>query len=189
MGMVTTPSACNFQTMVRHNNLKDCPVTNDDIKTVDAIYGSRTLTEICGKTVRPKPDCVVTDYIEIPKSFFTLHNKVTLVVDVMFVNGIAFLVSTSRTINLITIEYALTCTASNLGSLLNRIIWVYNKAGFRVQILLMDNEFEKVRDHIPLVDLNTLAASEHIGEIKCCIRVIKERTCGIVCTLPYPHLP
>ena len=107
----------------------------------------------------------------------------------MFVNGIAFLVSASRTINLITIEHAPKRTASNLGIILNCILRVYNKAGFTVQILLMDNEFEKVRDHIPSVDLNTPAASEHIGEIERRIRLIKERARGIVCTLPYPQLP
>jgi len=189
MCMVATPSPRDFQAMVRHNFLKDCPVTNDDIKIADAIYGPRTLAEIRSKTVRLKPARVVTDLVDIPRGFFTLHNKVTLVADVMFVNGIAFLVSASRNINLITIEHAPKCTASNLGIILNRILRVYNKAGFTVQILLMDNEFDKVRDHISTVDLNTPAASEHIGEIERRIRLIKERARGIVCTLPYPDLP
>ena len=189
MGMVATPSPRDFQAMVRHNFLKDCPVTNDDLKIADSIYGPRTLAEIRGKTARTKPTRVVTNLVDIPRSFFTLHNKVTLVADVMFVNGIAFLVSASRNINLITIEHAPKRTASNLGIILNRILRVYNKAGFTVQILLMDNEFDKVRDHVPTVDLNTPAASEHIGEIERRIRLIKERARGIVCTLPYPDLP
>jgi hypothetical protein len=53
----------------------------------------------------------------------------------------------------------------------------------------MDNEFEKVQDHVPAVNLNTPAASEHIGEIERRIQVIKERARGYVCTLPYPELP
>ncbi len=32
MGMVATPSACDFQGLVCLSLLKDCPVTNDDIK-------------------------------------------------------------------------------------------------------------------------------------------------------------
>ena len=167
MGMVASPSPHDFQHMVHHNYLKDCPVTNDDIKTADTIYDPCTLAEIRGKMVCPKPTRVVTDLVEIPRSFFTHHNKVTLVADVMFVNGIAFLVSASRNITLITIEHAPTRTASHLGSILNRIIRVYNKAGLTVQILLMDNEFDKIRDHVPTVDLNTPAASKHIGEIEC----------------------
>ncbi len=155
MGMVATPSPRDFQAVVRHNFLKDCPaVTNDDIKIADAIYGPRTLAKIRGKTVRQKPTRVVTDLVDIPRSFFTLHNKVTLVADVMFVNGIAFLVSASRNISLITIEHTPKRTASNLGIILNPILRVYNKASFTVQILLMDNEFDKVRDHVPTVDLH-----------------------------------
>ncbi len=53
----------------------------------------------------------------------------------------------------------------------------------------MDNEFAKVSDHIPNVAMNTPAASEHIAEIERRIRAIKERACGILCTLPYPNLP
>jgi hypothetical protein len=53
----------------------------------------------------------------------------------------------------------------------------------------MDNEFEKVRDHVPAVNLNLPVAGEHIAEIEQKIWVIKERSCGIINTLPYPYLP
>ena len=53
----------------------------------------------------------------------------------------------------------------------------------------MDNEFEKVRNHLPAINLNLPAAGEHVAEIERQIRVIKERSRGIINTLPYPHLP
>jgi hypothetical protein len=99
------------------------------------------------------------------------------------------MVSSSRHIDLITIEHAPQYTASKLSSLLQCIIRVYARTGFQVQTILMDNEFEKVRDHIPHANLNIPAASEHIGEIECKICVVKERSHGIVCTLPYAHIP
>ncbi len=77
-------------------------------------------------------------------------------------------------INLITIEHVPHCTAAKLSHLLQRIINVYMQVGFTVQTILMDNEFEKVKDHVLLAILNTPAASEHIGKIERCIRVIKE---------------
>ena len=97
----------------------------------------------------------------------------------MFVNGVPFLVSSSRNINLITIEHISQRTASKLGYLLQWIINVYGRAGFRVHTILMDNEFEKVRDHLLTANLNIPAASEHVGEIERTIRVIKERSRGI----------
>ncbi len=56
-------------------------------------------------------------------------------------------------------------TAANLRTLLNRIARVYNRAGFTIQTILMDNEFEKVKNHIPTIPLHTPAASEHVGEV------------------------
>jgi hypothetical protein len=38
----------------------------------------------------------------------------------------------------------------------------------------MDNEFEKVRDHLHSITLNLPAAGEHVGEIERRIWVIKE---------------
>jgi hypothetical protein len=118
------------------------------------------------------------------------HNWVTLVADVIFVILVLFLVSASRNINLITIKHAPDQKASNLGYLLKkRIVRVYAHAGFTVQTILMDNKFNKVKDNVPHVNINTPAAAEHIGKIECRIQVIKERSCGIMCTLPYPKLP
>ncbi len=117
------------------------------------------------------------------------HKNVTLVADVIFVNSIPFLVSASRNINLITIEHAPKRTASKLGHLLQHNINVYAKAGFHVRLILMDNEFEKVRDHVPHMDMNTPAAAEHVAEIERQVRVIKERARALLCTLPYKALP
>jgi hypothetical protein len=84
-----------------------------------------------------------------------------LVADVMFVTSIPFLVLASYNINLITIEQAPKHhSASKLGYLLQRIIHVYARAGFRIQIILIDNEFDKVRDHVFTIDMNTPTASE-----------------------------
>ncbi len=53
----------------------------------------------------------------------------------------------------------------------------------------MDVEFEKVRDLIPCVECNTTAAKEHVSKEERTIRTIKERTRGILVTLPFQHLP
>jgi hypothetical protein len=100
MGMVASPSKCNFQAMVRLNMVKDCPVTNDEIHNAHDIYGP-DLASMRGKTVQQKPE---TDYAEIPKQFLSIQGHITLVADIMFVNSIPFLVSVSCSINVITIE-------------------------------------------------------------------------------------
>ncbi len=107
----------------------------------------------------------------------------------MFVNLVPFLVSASHSLNLIAMEHAPQRMASKVAYLLQCIARVYNHAGFTVQTILMDDEFEKVQDHVPDINLNLPAVGEHITEIECKIHVIKECSRGIINTQPYPNLP
>ena len=107
----------------------------------------------------------------------------------MFVNGLPFLITLSRAINLVTIEFASTRTAANLTRLLNRVVQVYATAGLKVQTVMMDMEFQCLQPLMPQVVVNTTAANEHVAEIERRIRVVKERARGIINTLPYPRLP
>ena len=52
----------------------------------------------------------------------------------------------------------------------------------------MDMEFQKIKDDMGLVDVNTTAAREHVAEIKRSIRLVKERSRCIVKTLPFCFL-
>jgi hypothetical protein len=167
MLMTGVPLEHALQSMVCLNHLKNCPITHDDVKIAHTIYG-HDLTNIRGKTVRRKPEHVEENYIEIPKELLSLHQNVALVADVMFVNSVPFLVLASRNINLITIQHTPKQTASKLGYLLQHIVNVYAKAGFNIRmILVMDNEFEKIRDRdVTTVDMNTPAAAEHIAEVE-----------------------
>ena len=185
--MIGAPTEREYQSLVRNNLLNDCPVTNSDIVNAHTIFGP-DLANLRGKMVRRKPKHVNTELIEIPQSLVDRQKNVTLVADVMFVNGVAFLVSSSRNIMLTTIEHAPDRKAPKLGYLLHRIMCTYARAGFNVHTILMDNEFKKIRDYVNAT-LNTPAASEHIGEIERRIRVIKERCRGILCTLPYAKIP
>jgi hypothetical protein len=188
MLMSGVPSEHTFQSMVCLNQLKNCPITHDDIKVAHMIYG-RDLANTRGKMVRHKLERVDTHCVEIPQELLSFHCNMPLVADVMFVNSVPFLVSASCSINLITIEHAPNRTASKLGHLLQHIVNVYARAGFHLRTILMDNEFEKVRHHVSTVDMNTPAAAEHTAEIEWHIRMIKECCRGILCTLPYKALP
>ena len=165
MGMIGAPTEREYQALVRLNLLKDCPISNADIINANKIFGP-DLANIRGKKVRRKPEHVNTEIVAIPREILEIQKCVTLVADVMFVNKVPFLISSSRNINLTTIEHVPHPTASKLALLLHRIIRVYARAGFRVQTILMDNEFEKVKAHVDTAILNTTATAEHVGEIE-----------------------
>ncbi|KAL7462751.1 hypothetical protein ACHAXS_003127 [Conticribra weissflogii] len=107
----------------------------------------------------------------------------------MFVNRVPFLVTVTRAIKLITVECLETRTAKQLSACLQRISKLYLKGGFHIRTFYMDGEFEKIKSHMPEVDVNTTGANEHVGEVERCIRTIKERARGIINTLPFSTLP
>ncbi len=127
--------------------------------------------------------------MQIPQDFVQLHKYVTLVADVMFMNGLSFLVTSLQGLSLVTIEHLPLRTAKCLVHTLERVFIIYMTAGFVIQTALMDMEFEKLRTMMPHRALNTMAAHEHVGEVEQKIRVIKERARGTFNTLPYKKLP
>jgi hypothetical protein len=163
--MVGNPTDKEFKGMVCERLITNCPVTVQDVENANRIF-SPDLANLRGKMIRTKPEHVRIEYVQIPRDFVELHKYVTLVVDVMFVNGLPFLVTSSQGISLVTIEYLKSRTAKRLIDTLERVICIYRKAGFIVQAALMDMEFEKLRDKLPNIILNTTAAHKHMGEIK-----------------------
>jgi hypothetical protein len=131
MGMIGAPTECEYQGLVRQNFLQDCPITPSDIVNAHKKIGP-DLANIRGKTVHRKPEHICTEIVEIPQQILSNQQNVTLSADVMFVNQVPFLVSLSRNINLTTIEFIPRYSASKLGLLIQRIMAVYARAGFRV---------------------------------------------------------
>jgi hypothetical protein len=112
-----------------------------------------------------------------------------LVPDIIFVNGLPFLVTSLQGLSLVTIEHLQLRTAKHLVHTLERVFRIYKTAGFVIQTALIDMEFEKLRMMMPHVALNTTAAREHVREVEQKIRMIKERARGMFNTLPYKKLP
>ena len=124
MLMTGVPTKRTFKSMVRLNQLQDCPVNIDDVKNAHLIRGN-DLANKRGKTAHQKPDRVELDFVDIPMALLSANKSVTLVADKFFVNSVLFLVSASRNINLIMIEHAPNRKAPRLGRLLQWIINVY----------------------------------------------------------------
>ena len=78
--------------------------TVQDVHNTNWIFGP-DLANLREKTTRKKPENVRVDYVKIPRDIINMHKYVTLVAYVMFVNGLPFLVTSSRGISFVTIEY------------------------------------------------------------------------------------
>ena len=115
--------------------------------------------------------------------------SVTLKADVMFVCGFPFLVTYSRSIKYTTAEFIPTQTAGRLAKCLMKVVYGYARGGFVVNLMLMDMEFDKIKDVLPMVEVNTTAAREHVPEIELRIWTIKERVRSVISDFPFNPVP
>ena len=111
-GMLGHPTNRGFLGMVRGGMISKCPMTPIAIQNAHQIFGP-DLADIRGRTVRRPPDSVTTNYVQIPRVILRRHQLVMLAVNVMFVNGVPFLVSVARGLNLVTAELHLAARQNN----------------------------------------------------------------------------
>jgi hypothetical protein len=89
--MIGNPTKREFAGMVREKLIINCPVTVHDINNANRIFGP-DLANLRGKTTRTKLERVRVEIVQISWDFVQLHKYVMLVVDIMFVNGLPFLI-------------------------------------------------------------------------------------------------
>ena len=109
--------------------------------------------------------------------------------DVMFVSVVPFFVIYSKKIKSLTVEYLPQHTAKQLANALRKVIFLHARGVFVVRHAMMDMEFEKVKDLVPLVEVNTAAAREHLGLIERKIRHLKEKTRAVTSEFPFAWIP
>jgi hypothetical protein len=142
-GMLGHPTDRKFLGMVCSNMISNCSITENTVKNANLIFGP-DLAGVRGRTVRRPPEPVRIEYVQTPRMILDWHRIVTLAVDGMFMNGVSFLVSMSRGLNLITAKHTPSQTAKNLAAGISRIMELYAKGGFQVGTVLMDNKFESL---------------------------------------------
>ena len=170
------PSTTTFLDLLKKNGIASCPVTPADVEAAEYILGP-DIGSLKGKTTRRSPPIIDSPVTRIPADVLKQHQKVTLCVDIMYVNKVAMLVSISRKIKFGTIEVIPNNKSTVLLKGLKGILQVYQCRGFHVEMALMDGEFGHLRGELASmgVTLNETSRDEHIGDIERFIRTVKER--------------
>ena len=117
------------------------------------------------------------------------HKFISIASDVFFIVGIAFLLTVAIKLKFVTVEHTPVCTAKSLVKHIKRLLQVYDRAGFTVRYIMMDEEFEKVKELLPTIVCNTTAAKEHVAEYERKIRAVKGQNIGVVKNLPFTYIP
>jgi hypothetical protein len=91
--MIGRPSYADFMALIKNSLLLNVKIIIKDVEYAERLFGNE-LGSIQGKTVRTRPDVVVTNYIKIPSDIMELHCDVTISVDMMHVDRLKFLITT-----------------------------------------------------------------------------------------------
>ena len=83
----------DYISMLHSGTIRNFPITTEAVSNTNTIFGYGNAS-LKGKATRKFSVTVVTEYVEIPQPILDINKKVTLVADVMFVNGLDLFVST-----------------------------------------------------------------------------------------------
>ena len=75
------PSGLDFNWIVISNQIKNCPVTTEDIKVAHAIWG-KNINTLKAKTTRRKPQIVAGRTLRIPPEILNLYKEIYLTTDI-----------------------------------------------------------------------------------------------------------
>ena len=101
--MVGQPSTTTFVDLLKRNGIANCPITLADVEAAEHIFRP-DIGSLKGNTTRQNPPIIDSPVTTIPVGILKHYQKVTLCVDIMYVNRVVMIVSISRNIKFATIE-------------------------------------------------------------------------------------
>jgi hypothetical protein len=182
----------DFKWVIQSNQIKDCPVTVQDIDVARHIWG-KNIAALKAKTTRSKSIPVARDYVKVPMELMELPNEVLLTTDIFFVNKIPFFLTLSQKICFTAVNHLADRTVPQIFKAFKEMYQYYLMCGFHIKTVHADGEFAPLEPLIksmpggPMVNLTS--ANEHVPEIEQRIWVVKERCRATRHSLPYERIP
>jgi hypothetical protein len=186
------PSMKDFKWVIRSNQIKDCPVTVQDIDVALKIWGNN-IAALKGRTTRSKMIPVARDYVKVPLELIKLHKEVFLMTDILFVNKNPFLLTPSRNITFTVVNHLMDRTVPQIFKAFKEIYQYYLQRGFHITVVHTDGEFAPLKPVIEYIPggtvVNLASANEHVPKIERRIPVVKEHFRATRHSLPFERIP
>lgn len=167
-----------------------------DVKIANAIYGCSEGAAM-GKMKHPRKGQKMERTTEkvakhLPDSILEHYRDVHLDLDLMFVNGVAFFLATSRDIGFIHCQPVLSKHNKRVQDALKDIVADYEHQGFKICTAFGDNAFEPLKgwmnQELDIV-LDTCDAESHVPRAENAIKFVKERVRCARSQMPFKKFP
>ena len=146
-----------------------------------------------GKTTRTTPPPVQQYVIAILQEFQEIHKRVTLTIDIFFINANPFLATYSLNICFLSVTHMENRKADTIFKALKSMHNYYLQQGFSSVFIKADGEFKPLEPMMSLLygalRINLSSANEHMPEIEQRIWVIKERVQAVIYSMPFNSIP
>ena len=182
--IIMRPSNCELMDVLI-DHINNCPITRHAIHIVKDIYGPN-LGSFKGKTIHCTLPHMPSGVDPVPSQLLKRHPGLTITVDVFFINNIPFLLSMSRGLKFMTIEFLPKRQSKTIKENINSICKLYQGCRFTVDSIYADSEFEPLRPDFPF--LNTSNADDHQPDIERAIRTVKDRVHGTYRMLSFKYI-
>ena len=185
------PGVQNMKGIMRQNILDNCPVTNEDLRIADAVYGP-DISTLRGRSTRPSPKKIVENQIEIPMELLRHNRLVKLYIDIMYINSCIFLTSIDSTVRFRAVVPLASRNHNEVFEAIKKIYIKYKNADLQVYVIYCDGEFKglmvKVEEELQ-VYINYANPDDHVHQAERNNRVIKERVRIGYYRMPYNLIP
>jgi hypothetical protein len=184
------PGPARFLDAIKQNHIINCPITVDDALRAERIYG-KDMAYLKGKsTASPAKDHVPDQPpVPLPSNLLSSNLDVTLCVDLFYVLGLPFYLSTSRNIHFLSCRALTTRTKESINSSIRSDLDMYRHRGFQPNHIHADGEFNVFKSSFPGVRFSICSADDHVPEIERAIRTVKDTVRATIHGLPYHRLP
>jgi len=103
---------------------------------------------------------------ELDVEIIQQHRNVTPEADIMYINEIPFVITTSRSIHFCTAELIKNEKSMTIATAIKQVIQLYHRCGFKVQNLHGDGPLEQIRKHFADagININVTGRNEHLPD-------------------------
>ena len=186
------PLVVNLKTIIKMNAIWYNPDTKSNMKLMKCLFGPDIPT-IKGKTTRQCPHQLVSNVVSIPHELCDAQHDVCLYIDIMYVNGMPFLTTISKTIKYHTAMWVADHTSPTITSLVESILKLYQWASFQVMEVCANCELKPVlqvhQDNAWSFMTNLANAQEHVPDADHNNHILKEHIHTTYHGIPYKMLP
>jgi hypothetical protein len=180
------PSAGTMMEFINSGTMNNLPVTAHDAARAYAAYGT-PISLIQGKTVHTAEKSTTPE--QLPR---TISSVVELHYDIMFVEGIPFLISVGKPLDLCMVTILGSgvgaCNSQAMRTAMTSHYNAYWSRHFKINVVVMDGESSAAKAALETneVEFAPLPAGVHDSIVESRIRRLKEWVRSIIQGLPFP---